>query len=175
MTAKRRPHTRTSPATSEARRPREAARDRNVPDPPRDPTRPARRLSGRMLVMAGVLLMLVLLFAPTVRSFINQQQQISQLNSSIAHNKHEVSRLKHERAKMNDPDYVRQLARKRLLYTMPGEKSFIVINKDKAPTVQQHGVDNGKVVSPDNNQEWYSGLWDSVQRAGTQRPTTVSP
>lgn len=128
-----------------------------------------------MLALAGVLLLLVLLFAPTVRTFIRQQQQISELKSSISETEHDVSKLKHERAQMNDPNYVRQLARKRLLYTMPGEKSFIVINKDKAPTVKQHGVDNGKVVSPDSSQKWYSGLWDSVARAGTQRPMTVSP
>lgn len=72
-----------------------------------------------MLAMAGVLLLLVLLFAPTVRTFIRQQQQISELKSSISDTKHDVSKLKHERAQMNDPNYVRQLARKRLLYTMP--------------------------------------------------------
>lgn len=128
-----------------------------------------------MLALAGVLLMLVLLFAPTARTFIRQQQEISELNASISSTNHDVKQLKHEKASFNDPSYVRKLARKRLLYTMPGEKSYIVIKKDKPPEVEEPGVEGGKVVSPDKHQKWYSGLWDSVERAGTERPVTVTP
>ncbi|WGW10761.1 septum formation initiator family protein [Saxibacter everestensis] len=165
------PAARKTPNAAGVSRPRAASRDRIIDDPPQDPTRKGRQLSGRTIAFCVVLLLLALLFAPAVRSMVSQQQQIAALEKDIAAKEKTVQGLREERANWDDPDYVRAQARKQIYYVMPGEKGYIVLDEqDEEALKTDDKVNDGKVALPDKEKSWYVGLWDSVTRAGTEDP-----
>jgi cell division protein FtsB len=91
------------------------------------------RLSWFTFVMLGVIVLAVLVLAPTIRLYTTQQQQISKLEAHNRATRSEVSKLDQEIKNWDDPDYIKAQARDRLLYVMPGETSYLVID-DLPPT-----------------------------------------
>ena len=113
------------------------------------------RLSWFTFVMLGVIVLAVLVLAPTIRLYATQQQQISKLEAHNRETKSEVAKLDQEIKNWDDPDYIKAQARDRLLYVMPGETSYLVID-DLPPTP----AGQGKKVSTKVQQR--SGDWSST-------------
>jgi cell division protein FtsB len=109
------------------------------------------RFSWFAFVMLGVMVLAVLVLAPTIRLYTSQQQQISKLQAQNDAQKSEVDKLDQQITDWDDPDYVKAQARDRLLYVMPGETSYLIINdlppapaaepKKVSTKVQQQGGD----------------------------------
>lgn len=99
------------------------------------------RFSGFGLLMMSLLVLGIVVIAPNLKAYIEQQQQIAQLQASVNASEDEIERLSTERERWNDSTYVMTQARDRLFYVNPGEVSFIVMNdvdsallgKDEAP------------------------------------------
>ncbi|MET0713697.1 MAG: septum formation initiator family protein [Mycetocola sp.] len=99
------------------------------------------RFSGFGLLMMALLVLGIVVIAPNLKAYIEQRQQIAQLEASVAESEDEIERLSVERERWNDSTYVMTQARDRLFYVNPGEVSFIVLNdvdaallgKDEAP------------------------------------------
>ncbi|WP_143095084.1 FtsB family cell division protein [Mycetocola miduiensis] len=99
------------------------------------------RFSGFGLLMMSLLVLGIVVIAPNLKAYIEQRQQIAQLEASVAESEDEIERLSVERERWNDSTYVMTQARDRLFYVNPGEVSFIVLNdvdsallgKDEAP------------------------------------------
>jgi len=73
-----------------------------------------------------------------------------------------------QRARWNDPAYIRAQARDRLFYVMPGETSYLVINDVTSEK------DRVRTVSADlthTDVDWVHGLLTSVVVAGLSDPT----
>lgn len=123
------------------------------------------RLSGFSFVMMGLLILAVVVLAPTLREFIAQHEQIVDLQASVAAQKAKVSKLEAERARWNDPSYIRAQARERLYYVMPGDISYLVIDDGK-PTAAQKAANpiSKKIQSTKTN--WLDSLFTATMTAG---------
>lgn len=86
------------------------------------------RLSGFSAIMVVVLVLGVLVIAPNLKMFVEQQQQISALQAKVDAEKTEISDLTAERERWNDKTFITTQARNRLYYVNPGEVSYIVVN-----------------------------------------------
>lgn len=137
------------------------------------------RFSGFSLLMLVIIVLFVVILAPSLRTLISQQQQISSLQKSVDKQKADVGALKDDVARWNDPAYIEAQARDRLLYVYPGEYSYLVMNSDTSaatPTTTSGSKISKEIQTPDV--DWVSGMMSSVLDAGlTTKPATklVSP
>src|ERR1700710_2227235 len=92
--------------------------------------RPRSRLTGRAAVLVLVLAVLTVSYASSLRAYLQQRSQINDLKSSIAQHEANIDTLESEKARWDDPAYVRTQARERLGYVMPGEKTYLVLGED---------------------------------------------
>lgn len=86
------------------------------------------RFSWFAFVMLGLMVMAVLVLAPTIRLYTTQQQQVSDLAAQNRAQQAKVDQLNQQIKDWDDPDYIRAQARDRLLYVMPGETSYLIID-----------------------------------------------
>jgi len=124
------------------------------------------RLSGFSFVMMGILVLAVIVLAPSVRTYAEQRQQIDELRATVAAQEADVDNLKDERERWNDRTFVTTQARDRLSYVMPGDVSFLVLN-DTGATVD--GSADTAVVSTaiqDTEVDWVDSMFRSVMTAG---------
>ncbi len=126
---------------------------------------PARGFSGRMLALAVVLVTITILLAPSVRIFIEQRSEIAALEREIAAEQKTQSKLERELARWEDPEYIKQQARDRIFYVMPGETRYLVTGTEGLSESEEHA----SVAAP-SNLPWVDALWDSVKRAATDVP-----
>ncbi len=135
------------------------------------------RFSWFAFVMLGVIVLAVLVLAPTVRLYTTQQQQISKLQQRNDAQKAQVSGLKQQISNWDDPAYIKAQARDRLLYVMPGETSYLIIDDlPKAPAAAPKKVST-KVQ--EQSGDWTSTLLRSMleqpQKSAAQKPAAQKP
>ena len=124
------------------------------------------RLSGFSFVMMGILVLAVVVLAPSMRTYAEQRQQIDELSAAVAEQEAAVDDLKTERERWNDRTFVTTQARDRLSYVMPGDISFLVLN-DTGATVD--GSSDPIAVSTaiqDTEVDWVDSMFRSVMTAG---------
>lgn len=119
--------------------------------------------------------------APQVSIWVSQRQQIADLQAEVEAAKQELTEMKNERSRWEDPAYIRSQARDRLYYVMPGEVSFLVFDADGvnksdtsgtvgAALAQQRNINKiSKDILRDQN-NWVNGLVQSFLRAGVETP-----
>lgn len=161
-TSTRRPSARRASAASSSpasRPPSGGSRNRT----PRALKQQAQRESGSGLwrwgVIALVTLVLLVLLAPTMRSYFTQRSDIAALERQVAQSEERVAELEAERDRWDDPAYVEQQARERLKFVRPGEVSYTVIGADEIETLQ---VASGEVSEL---RPWYDRVWASIGQA----------
>jgi cell division protein FtsB len=86
------------------------------------------RFSGFSLLMMGLLVLGVVVLAPNITAFVEQRQQIAELNAQLTEDRDTVERLSTERERWDDSTFVMTQARERFFYVNPGEVSFLIIN-----------------------------------------------
>lgn len=86
------------------------------------------RFSGFSVLMMALLVLGVVVLAPNLSAYIEQRQQIAELNARVTEDQATVDRLSTERERWNDKTFVMTQARERFFYVNPGEVSFLVIN-----------------------------------------------
>jgi cell division protein FtsB len=132
------------------------------------------RFSGFSLVMMVVLVLAVVVLAPSLRTYAEQRQQISQLSASVADQKAEVDQLTSQRERWNDRTYVTTQARERLSYVLPGDISFLVIND--LPAVAPLEAETAPVSTniQSTTIDWLGSLFASTMTAGLA-PQAAAP
>jgi hypothetical protein len=124
--------------------------------------------------VVGVLVVLALLITPQLRAWWLQQRRLGELRSAVAASQRDVTELRAERERWNDPSYVRAQARERLHFVLPGETGFTITGGP-----QQSGSTGGAAASGQGSataRPWFGDLWESVQVAGhPPAPQTPSP
>jgi cell division protein FtsB len=126
---------------------------------------PAKAFSGRMLALAVVLITITVLLAPSVRVFIEQRSAISRLRAEIEQEQAAQAELKKEIARWDDPEYIKQQARDRIFYVMPGETRYMVTGTEGLSESKEHASKSAPSDLP-----WVDALWDSVKRSATDSP-----
>lgn len=123
------------------------------------------RVSGFGVVMMGLLILAVVVLAPTMRVYIAQQQHIADLSAAVEAKKAAVGDLESERARWDDPSYIRAQARARLYYVMPGEISYLVIDdRSAAKSTKDHAPISQDIQRTKTN--WLDTLFDAAMTAG---------
>ncbi|GMA28261.1 hypothetical protein GCM10025874_15140 [Arenivirga flava] len=84
------------------------------------------RLSGFTVMVLGLLVLAIVVLAPSLRTLVEQQQQLAALREQISQQQEHVDELGEQEARWDDPAYIEAQARERLDYVMPGEYSYNV-------------------------------------------------
>ncbi|MBM9504982.1 FtsB family cell division protein [Actinacidiphila acididurans] len=128
-------------------------------------TGPVRRnkLTGRAALLGLVVCALVVALAYPMRSYVAQRSDIADQRRAAQQAKQKVEQLRREKARWQDPDYVRTQARLQLHYVMPGETGYSVA-AGPSPTPDP-AADHGKGNQAAAVRPWYDNLWDSVDHA----------
>lgn len=120
----------------------------------------------RLAVLGVVAVVLAVLLAPAMRSYVAQRRQIDTLTARVAAQRSEVVDLQRQRQAWDDPAYVKAQARDRLKFVMPGERAYTVI--DPAPTARPpaRAASAARVVAAPAGRAWFGSLWESARIAG---------
>ncbi|TFD82722.1 FtsB family cell division protein [Cryobacterium fucosi] len=124
------------------------------------------RLSGFSFMMMGILILAVIVLAPGIRTYAEQQQQIERLTKAVTAQQGSVDELKSERERWNDRTFVTTQARDRLSYVLPGDVSFLVINDLALPVAGGTETPPASSVIQNTNVDWLSSMFASVMMAG---------
>jgi len=122
------------------------------------------RLSGFAIIALGLIIGCVVVLAPSLRVYLEQRQQISQLQTSVNNGRKSLTDLTAEKARWNDPNYIEAQARSRLNFVFPGEYSYLVINDTKVATTP-----DGQPISATlqtTQVDWVKSMLSSVFTAG---------
>jgi cell division protein FtsB len=115
-------------------------------------------LTGRAAILALVMCAIALTLAYPVREYVAQRQEIAGLRHQERLARQHVERLQQHQKRLADESYIKQEARRRLHYCMPGEKCFVVLDGDG-------GGDHPQQSGPRRRPPWYETLWRSVETA----------
>jgi cell division protein FtsB len=122
------------------------------------------RLSGFAITALVLIVMFIVVLAPSLRILVEQRQQIATLQSQIAATKTAVGDLTNQKARWSDPKYIEALARERLDYVFPGEYSYLITDAAAAPTTANGQPISDKLQS--TQVDWVKSLLSSVFTAG---------
>ena len=122
------------------------------------------RLSGFSILVLALVVLSIVVLAPSLRMLIEQRQEIAQLEASLEEQRQTVEDLQEQRARWDDPAYIKAQARDRLFYVMPGEYPYLIIDDVAAgetadPKPASTGIEETKV-------DWASSLLSSYFAAG---------
>jgi cell division protein FtsB len=123
------------------------------------------RLSGFTFVMLSILVLATVVLAPSLRTLVEQQNQLAELRQAVEDRKDAVSDLESNIARWDDPAYIEAQARDRLVYVYPGDYTYLVI--DDGTTVT---TDDGAPISlrlQTTKVDWVRALLGSILTAGT--------
>jgi cell division protein FtsB len=118
------------------------------------------------MVLVLVLSVLVISYASSLKAYFQQHSQIEQLRSQIADSTSSINKLENEKAQWQDPAYVREQARARFGYLMPGQTSYVVIGEDGKPIAAQSTLSDPRTTRSTTPTAWWTSEWRSVQLAG---------
>lgn len=126
--------------------------------------RPVRRnrLTGRAALLALVVCALVVALAYPMRQYVAQRSDIADQRKAAQRAKERVEHLRQEKARWQDPDFVRAQAREHLHYVMPGETGYSVAG-GPAPSADTAAPGRGDQAAA--GRPWYDNLWDGVDHA----------
>jgi cell division protein FtsB len=120
------------------------------------------RVPGVALATLALLVLGTLVLAPSVSTYLDQQQHIADLQARIAAQKADLAQLDAEQARWNDPAYIRAQAGSRLFYVMPGERTYRVAGS----TGRGATATTTKTAQPAPS-DWKAALLGSLVAAGT--------
>lgn len=126
------------------------------------------RLPGAAVVTLLLLVFGVLVLAPGVSQYLNQRQQTADLRASVAEQRHDLTRLRAERARWSDPAYIRAQAGSRLFYVLPGQIVYRVAGLPAASTTAgTAAVPPPTSTAQQSTTDWAATLYGSLVTAGT--------
>ncbi|MFI6443329.1 septum formation initiator family protein [Kitasatospora sp. NPDC050543] len=124
------------------------------------------RFTSRATVLVLVLCSLVAILAYPARQFVSQRSEISAQRARAEHARQRVEQLRSEKARWQDPEYVKAQARTRLHYAMPGETPFISVDPaTRTSAALPAPTDAGAFGPVKAAKPWYASVWDSVDAA----------
>ncbi|TFD44994.1 septum formation initiator family protein [Cryobacterium sp. TMT1-2-1] len=124
--------------------------------------------------MMGILVLAVVVLAPSLRTYGEQRQEIDRLKAAVTDQQDTVDHLKSERERWNDRTFITTQARERLSYVLPGDISFLVINDLKLPVTGRGGDTPVSTDIQSTDVDWLTSVFASVMTAGLA-PEEASP
>jgi cell division protein FtsB len=127
------------------------------------------RVSSFTVMMLALVVLGVVVLAPSLKLLIQQRSQIASLEKSVKDEKKNVSALKSQVARWDDPAYIEAQARNRLLFVFPGEYSYLVIPQPGTTNVSD-GTPISKHIQTTKT-DWVSAIGNSILTAGLSNAT----
>jgi hypothetical protein len=123
-----------------------------------------------LLILFIVLFAVAVTLAPPTQHYFAQRAQISALEADVESNKKKLLEARAELQRWRDPDYVRDQARERLHFVLPGERQYIILGV----TSQVNG--STQTAAPINQEfplgvPWYSRVISSITSVGVGTST----
>ena len=100
---------------------------------------------------------MVLSAAVPARAFLTQRGDIARVEASQAQQRERVAGLERRQQQLQDPEYLKQVARERFHYVLPGETLYEVLRPATEPPVAGR---QGEATGSDAS--WYVRLWGSL-------------
>ncbi len=126
----------------------------------------------RLVLLATVVGVLVISAAASLQIYFRQQRQLAELRTEITQRQAAIEDLGRQLTEWDDPAYVRQQARQRLGWVMPGETGYRVIGADGRPvegaSLESERADQATPAAD----AWWLKIWGSTTTA--DRPTPAS-
>ncbi|MDO7868810.1 FtsB family cell division protein [Nocardioides jiangxiensis] len=124
------------------------------------------RITSRAVVLLLVLAVLAVSWASSFRAWFQQRAEMDQLRTQITQTQAQIDKLQDEKKRFKDDAYVRQQARLRFGYVMPGEDSLIALDENGQPIGSVEKLADPADAPGTDPVAWYSTVWDSVEAAG---------
>jgi len=121
---------------------------------------PAKSFSGRLLALGIVMVVITVLLAPSVRTFLQQRSEIAALEAEIAREQETGRELEETLDRWEDPAFIKAQARERIFLVMPGETRYLVKGENGVEDVEEQAA-----AQAPQDLEWVDALWDSVVRS----------
>lgn len=121
--------------------------------------KPARSFSGHAVVLVLVLFISAIVVAPTLRVFLTQQAEISEIRADLESQSERQRELTRQLERWEDSAYVQQQARERFNMVMPGEKKYMVVG---GQTEAEQNEDIVEVTAEPEEPAWAYDLWESL-------------
>jgi cell division protein FtsB len=119
--------------------------------------RPPLGLTPRGAVLLLVMFALAATAVYPLRQYVSQRERIERLQAKQQALAAENSRLERERARLNDPAYVQQLAKRDYHLVAPGEEAWVVTG---TPPTTRPAQDAPLRAEPDR--AWYKRAWQRL-------------
>jgi len=133
--------------------------------------RQAPRFTTRAVVLLSVVLLLVASYTSALHAWWEQRGEIQSAKAEIVMHREAIGELNDTKARFDDPAFIKQQARARFGWVMPGEVGYRVIGSDGSVQGQVPTLDAPPSVK---DREWYDTLWGSVEQAG-KKPEKAEP
>jgi TolA-binding protein len=125
------------------------------------------------MVLVLVLSVLTISYASSMKAYFQQHSQIQDLRAQIASSESSIQSLESEKQRWQDPAYVKEQARARFGYLMPGQTSYVVLGADGKPLAAQATLTDPRTTTTKTPTAWWTAEWKSVELAGD--PPAVNP
>lgn len=125
-----------------------------------------RGLTGRALVLVGVVVLLVVVLAAPLHRYLSVRNEISQAQQQQRDTRARIATLRQQNKQWDDPAYVAAQARDRLQFAMPGDTVYVIVTPSSPSATGSAAsgpVDTGATKVP--GRTWNERLWGSVQGA----------
>lgn len=132
-------------------------------------------ITRRAVAVVVVLFVLLFSYLNSLRVYFRQQQQIAATQVEIHERQRAIEQLEDEKARWQDPDYVKAQARSRLGWVMPGEIGYKVIGADGKPLGSGSELDNETDLPADEHRVWWERMIGSIRTADDPIPTEQTP
>ncbi len=119
--------------------------------------------------------MLVVSYASSLRVWLEQRRNITELEQQITSSQIAVASLRQQKLRWQDPAYVEIQAKQRLQWVLPGQIGYRIVGADAKSEVQDRLAGSGDTVAGPAP-PWWAGAWGSVEKAGLRhRPGRSVP
>ena len=126
------------------------------------------RISGVTILVVILTIMGVGVLGPQINILVQQRRDVADLAEQVRQQQLAIEDIEKQRARWDDPAYVRAQARERLFYVMPGDISFIVISD---VPVAEKSRDKPSTTVQSTKSDWMRGIFNSVMVAGLSTAT----
>lgn len=124
----------------------------------------ARRpvLTGRALVLGGLVILLVVLLASPIHRYLGSRSDVSGAAQQLQNDQHQLTQLTQQQTQWSDPGFIQQQARARLQYAMPGDTVYVVVNKGQQSDIAKTA---GAQAATTGGPAWNDRLMESIRAA----------
>ncbi|WP_146080233.1 septum formation initiator family protein [Pseudoclavibacter sp. RFBG4] len=133
---------------------------------------PTVRPNGATVLVALVVILGIAVLAPTAQRYIAQRQYVAQLQAELTETQQSVDEIATERDRWSDPAYIQSQARGRLLFVMPGDTSYLVLDPPATNKQQQSNI---STELHETQTSWLDSFVESMVTAGTAPAPAPTP